>query len=154
MEVIRGERIGKNARLMPGCAAVVFDAAREKILLTRRQDNGLWCLPGGRMEPGESATEAVEREVIEETGLRVRACKLIGIYTSPDLVIAYADGNRNQLVAMSFEAQITGGEMQLSDETTEIGFFTPAQIRTMPIVPHHWQRIEDALANRAEAFFR
>jgi 8-oxo-dGTP pyrophosphatase MutT (NUDIX family) len=154
MQIIRGERIGKDAKLMPGCAAVIFDAAHEKILLTRRQDNGLWCLPGGRMEPGETAAEAVEREVFEETGLRVRALRLIGIYTSPDFVVAYADGNRHQLVAMSFEAKITGGEMGLSDETTEVGFFAPEQIKAMPIVSHHWQRIEDALLNRAEAFFK
>jgi ADP-ribose pyrophosphatase YjhB (NUDIX family) len=43
-----------------GCSAAIFDE-RGRILLTRRADNGQWCLPGGRMESGESAAEACER---------------------------------------------------------------------------------------------
>ena len=140
---------------MAGCAAVVFeDGSRRKILMTRRQDNGQWCLPGGRMEPGESAAEAVEREVFEETGLRVRATRLIGIYTSADWIIEYKDGNRHQLVAMSFEAEIVEGKLGLSDETTEAGFFTPEEIAKLDVVAHHPQRIADALACRQEAFVR
>ena len=155
MQVIRGERIGKRATLMTGCAAIIFeDAARQKILLTRRQDNGLWCLPGGRMEPGESAAECAAREVFEETGLRVRPTRLVGIYTSPDWVIAYADGKLHQVIAMSFEAEIIDGTLGLSNETTEVGFFSIEQVRSMELVAHHPQRIEDALENRAEAFVR
>lgn len=154
MKVLIGHRLGAGASLKAGCAAVVWDARRERILLTRRSDNGKWCLPGGGLEPGESAAEAVEREVFEETQLRVRATRLIGIYTSPDIVIEYPDGNRHQLVAMSFEAEITGGELGLSNETTEVGFFTPDEIRTMDLVEHHPQRIADAMENRPAAFFR
>lgn len=141
---------------MPGCAAVIFDGKREKILLTRRSDNGKWCLPGGRMEPGESATEACAREVHEETGLQVQITKLIGLYTSPDWVITYANtpGKYLQLVAMCFEAKVVGGELGLSNETTEFGWFTPAEIEKMDLVEHHPQRIADALANRPEAFVR
>ena len=46
-ELIYGDRIGKTAALAPGATAVIFDRAREKVLLTRREDNGRWCLPGG-----------------------------------------------------------------------------------------------------------
>ena len=139
---------------MVGCAAVIFDEKREKVLLTRRADNGQWCLPGGRMEPGESATEACVRETLEETGLHVRVAKLIGIYTSPDWIIQYNDGNRHQLVAFCFEAQIIGGQLGLSNETTEFGWYTPAQIEAMDLVAHHRQRLADAFANRAEPFVR
>lgn len=156
MQIIKGPRIGKDASLMPGCAAVIFDPWREKILLTRRSDNGKWCLPGGRMEPGESAAEACEREVFEETGVKAKVTKLIGIYTSPDWVITYANtpGKLLQLVAMCFEAQMVGGELGLSNETTEFGWYTPSQIDKMDLVEHHPQRIADALANQAEAFVR
>ena len=156
MQILKGDRIGKTASLMPGCAAVIFDANREKILLTRRSDNGQWCLPGGRMEPGESAAEACAREVLEETGLIVEITKLIGIYTSPDWVITYANtpGKLLQLVALCFVARITGGELGLSNETIEFGWYTPSEIQTMDLVEHHPQRISDALANRAEAFVR
>ena len=66
-----GNRIGKQGVLRPGASALIFDQAREKVLLTRREDNGRWCLPGGGMDSGESAAEACAREVLEETGLQV-----------------------------------------------------------------------------------
>jgi 8-oxo-dGTP pyrophosphatase MutT (NUDIX family) len=154
MRIVSGERIGRGAPLVAGCAAIIWDVAREKILLTRRSDNGRWCLPGGRMESGESAAEACAREVLEETGLRVRVTRLVGIYTSPDFVIEYADGNRFQIVALSFEAEVTGGELQLTEETTEFGYFTPAQLQSMDLVEHHAQRIDDAVANLPEAYVR
>ena len=154
MQIIHGERIGKSATLMVGCAAVIFDSNREKILLTRRADNGRWCLPGGRMEPGETAAEACEREAWEETGLRVKVSKLIGIYTDPNIVIHYTDSKMFQIIAMCFEAKIISGEAGLSNETTEFGWFTPPQIATMDLVDHHPQRIADAIANQVSAFIR
>src|SRR5690349_21801151 len=57
-KIIQGERIGKLGKLVIGCSALIFDEKREKILLTRRSDNGRWCLPGGHMEAGESVAEA------------------------------------------------------------------------------------------------
>jgi ADP-ribose pyrophosphatase YjhB (NUDIX family) len=68
-KLIYGEGMAKLGQLRTGCAAVIFDAAREKILLTRRTDNGQWCLPGGAMDSGESVTECCVRELREETGL-------------------------------------------------------------------------------------
>ncbi len=64
-KLIYGERIAKTTKLAPGATAVIFDEAREKVLLTRRADNGRWCLPGGGMDPGESAAETVVREALE-----------------------------------------------------------------------------------------
>ena len=149
-----GERIGKEGVLRPGASALIFDDARKRVLLTRREDNGRWCLPGGGMDPGESAAEACIREVLEETGLEVRVTKLVGIYTSPDLLIEYADGNKIQPTAFSFEVEITGGELGLSDETTEFGWYTVAEMEAMDIMEHHVQRIHDAVRNRPEAVFQ
>ncbi len=149
-----GERIGKEGVLRPGASALVFDEAREKILLTRRADNGRWCLPGGGMDPGESAAEACAREVLEETGLEVQVTKLVGVYTTPDLLIEYPDGNKIQPVAFSFEVEITGGKLTLSDETTEFGWYTLAEMEAMDIMENHVQRIRDAVKNRPEAVFQ
>lgn len=149
-----GERIGKEGVLRPGASALVFDEAREKILLTRRADNGRWCLPGGGMDPGESAAEACAREVLEETGLEVRVTKLVGVYTTPDLLIEYPGGNKIQPVAFSFEVEITGGKLTLSDETTEFGWYTLAEMEAMDIMENHVQRIRDAVKNRPEAVFQ
>lgn len=153
-QVLKGERIGKTAHIRTGCSAVIFDKRRERILLTRRTDNGRWCLPGGAMDAGESVEETCIREVWEETGLQVRVIRLIGVYSSPNLVIAYADGNRWQIISLSFEAEVIGGELGLSDETVEFGYFTPSDIETMDIMEHHLPRIADALTGKEQAFVR
>jgi len=89
-KVIRGERIGKNGRIRLGCSATIFNESREKVLLTKRTDNGLWCLPGGGVDPGESVEETVIREVQEETGLTVRVLRLIGVYSDPNWLVVYS----------------------------------------------------------------
>ena len=65
-KVLYGERISRQGKLRLGCSASIFDE-QGRVFLTRRADNGQWCLPGGGMEAGESVTEACEREVWEET---------------------------------------------------------------------------------------
>ena len=153
-KIIEGERIGEQAEFMVGCSGLIFDEARQKILLTRRTDNGRWCLPGGRLEPGESAAEGCAREVWEETGLQVEIERLIGVYTNPHRLIAYADGNRFQLISFSFEVKPIGGTLGLSDETTEYGYFTLIEIEAMDLMEHHRERIVDALAGQSAAFVR
>ena len=153
-KIIYGERIGKQAILKVGCAAVIFDTNRQKVLLTRRTDNGRWCLPGGGMDAGESAAEACAREVWEETGLIVAIDKLIGVYTSPHRITEYIDGNRFQFVSFCFEASVIGGELGLSDETTEVGYFSPGEIATIDLMENHVERISDAFAGQVATFVR
>lgn len=149
-----GERVGREGVLRLGASGLIFDKAREQVLLTRREDNGRWCLPGGGMDAGESAAEACVRELLEETGLEVRVTKLIGIYTTPDILMEYPDGNRTQPVAFSFEAEIIGGKLGLSDETTEVGWYTTQEMESMDILEHHIVRIRDGMENRPEAFVK
>ena len=149
-QILYGERISKDGELRLGCSAVIFDEKREKVLLTKRADNGLWCVPGGKMEPGESAEECCQREVFEETGLEVRPRRLIGVYSNRDQLVIYPDGHKVQIVVLSFEAEIVGGQAGLSDETTEIGFFTVDEIKSMSMHDRHAERVTDALENRVE----
>ncbi|MBA3869780.1 MAG: NUDIX domain-containing protein [Anaerolineae bacterium] len=153
-KVIYGDRIGRTARLSTGCSAFIFDPMGERILLTRRTDNGQWCLPGGRMEAGESLAETCIREVWEETGLSIRIVRLIGVYSTPNQILTYADGNRWQIISHSFEAEVIGGELVLSDETTEFGYFTPDEIAGMDVMEHHRERIADGLSRQSAAFIR
>ena len=153
-KIITGDRVGKNGTLRVGCSAVIFDQDREKILLTRREDNNQWCLPGGGMEPGESASETCIREVEEETGLQVRIKRLIGVYTTPDELIVYRDGNKIQLVALCFEAEIVGGELRLSCETTEYGYFSYSEIQELDMLLNHTRRIKDAYSEKMTTLIR
>lgn len=144
-QVLQGERISRTGKLRVGCSALIFDQSRERVFLTRRTDNGQWCLPGGALEPGESVSEACEREVLEETGLSVKVTRLIGVYSDPHIVVVYPDGNRAHIIALSFEAQILGGIPCLSNETTDFGFFTIGDARSMDIISNHLERILDGL---------
>ncbi len=152
--LIQGERVGRQGKLRPGASAIIFDYSRQSVLLTRRTDNGRWCLPGGGMDPGESADETCVREVLEETGLDVQVTRLVGIYTSPNILVEYPDGNKIQPVAFSFEAEVIGGELGLSDETTDYGYIAVEKLDTIDLMEHHQQRIDDALKNQTAAVFR
>lgn len=147
-EVLYGPRLGREGALRLGCSAMIFNAERKKIFLTQRADNGRWCLPGGQMESGESATEACEREVFEETGLKVRVTRLTGIYSNPDQLVIYPDGNKVFMVVLSFEAEIVEGEPALSNETTAFGYFPIEEMNAMPMHGQHAERVMDALNNQ------
>jgi len=152
-QVIYGPRISKEGKVRLGCSAAIFDE-QGRILLTRRADNGQWCLPGGRMESGESVAEACEREVVEETGLTVRVTRLVGVYSHPDQLVIYPDGNKAHIVALHFEAEVIGGELGLSDETTEYGYFTLQELEGFEFIGRHKERILDTLEKRTEALIK
>lgn len=152
--VIEGERVGKQGRIRAACSAAIFDASHERILLTRRTDNGLWCLPGGKIDPGENVSEACTREVLEETGLQARIVRLIGVYSSPDWLVEYPDGNRVQTVALTFEVAAEAGALQVNHEVSEFGYFRADEIHGLELMINHYQRILDAFARQECAFIR
>jgi ADP-ribose pyrophosphatase YjhB (NUDIX family) len=152
-QVLYGERLGRQGKLRLGCSAAIFDEQR-RVLLTRRTDNGQWCLPGGAVEAGESVAEACEREVWEETGLRVQVKRLVGVYSDPDQLVIYPDGNRAYIVALHFEAAILSGKPGLSNETTDFGYFTMGEIQQMEILGKHKERIIDTLEKHPAALIK
>jgi len=154
MKMILGHRIGKHARLSLSCVAVVFDSTRQTVLLTRRSDNGRWCLPGGAMDPGESAAECCARELLEETGLVGRVGRLIGLFSNPHAMYEYLDGNRIQSVALYFEAEPIGGELRGSSEAIGVGYFSLEQLETMDVMEEARQIVIDAFAGQKAAFVR
>jgi 8-oxo-dGTP pyrophosphatase MutT (NUDIX family) len=152
-QILYGERIAKQGKIRLGCSAAIFDEGG-RVLLTKRQDNGQWCLPGGGVEAGESVVEACEREVLEETGLSVRVKRLVGVYSHPDQLAVYPDGNKTHFIVLHFEAEILGGELGLSDETTDFGYFSMDEIEGLEMLGRHKERIHDTRINQKEAFIR
>lgn len=133
-------------------SAVVWreSPAGRELLLMRRSDNGHWGLPGGYVEAGESVSEAVAREVFEETGVRIAVGRLIGVYSDPARqVIEYGPGRRVHAVNLCFEGRPVGqGEPTTPHETLELGYFPPEALPA-PFVPIHTLRIEDAVGGGA-----
>lgn len=145
LTIISGERIGRLGKITLGCSATIFDNKRKKILLTKRSDNNQWCLPGGRVEAGEDVQEACIREVEEETGLTVRVVKLLGVYSNRNKLVKYSDESIGfQIVALNFEAEIIAGELGLSVETCDAGYFSLEDIGGMDMFDFHQDRIFDS----------
>lgn len=152
-QVFYGPGLGKQGKLRLGASAIIFND-QGKFLLTKREDNGHWCLPGGAVEAGESVAEACIREVLEETGLHVRVKRLVGVYSHPDQLVVYKDGNKAHIIAMHFEAEVIGGELGLSNETTDYGYFTLEEIEGFQMLGRHKERIIDTLARYPEAVIK
>jgi|SaaInlStandDraft_5_1057022.scaffolds.fasta_scaffold140191_1 ADP-ribose pyrophosphatase YjhB (NUDIX family) len=142
-----GDRVARKGKIRLGCSAIIFDETKQKVLLTQRADNGQWCLPSGGVDPGERVEEACIREVYEETGLNIRVIRLVGVYSDPNRLVEYPDGNKAHVIALSFEAEIVGGELGLSDETTDFGYFTVKEMDDLDMLLNHKERILDALKN-------
>src|SRR5262245_36376580 len=139
--------------IRPGVSAVILTP--EGVLLQRRSDNGLWGLPGGGVEPGESVTQAIVREVREETGLEVAPTRLVGVYSAPELgqIVTYPDGNTIHYVSASFECTVVGGALAPGVESLEVAWFEPDALPET-LMPMHRVRILDALARQVGAFVR
>jgi ADP-ribose pyrophosphatase YjhB (NUDIX family) len=106
------------------------------------------------MLSGENAAETCVREVFEETGLKVRVVRLIGVYSSPDWLVRYPDGNQVQIVAMSFETEVVDGRMTPTSEVSEFGFYSAAEVEHLDLMENHHQRLVDAFSSQKEAFIR
>jgi len=152
--LVYGKRIGRNAPILVGSSAQIYDPTGEKILLTKRGDNSRWCLPGGQLDSGESVSETCAREVLEETGLMVKVGHLIAVYSSPDMLLSYDEDHQYQVISFHFDVTITGGELGLSNETSDVGYFSLDEIKNMDVMEHHLQRIEDGLLGKLETIVR
>jgi 8-oxo-dGTP pyrophosphatase MutT (NUDIX family) len=133
--------------------AIVFDD-QGRLLLQRRADNGRWCLPGGAIEIGETAAEAVAREVVEETGYQVQVLRIVGVYSDPaQTTVRYPNGDVASYVAIAFECRLVGGAPALSDETAEVKWFAAD---ALPEGFHlaHMDRVRDAMLRKDTAFAR
>lgn len=151
VKVISGERIGKEGSLGIGCSAFVFDPKREKVLLIQRSDDRKWAVPGGAMMAGESLSEACAREVLEETGLKIKVNRLLSVYTSPHRLLTYPDGNKWQPVNLHFEAEIIDGDLTVNEEATAFGFFSLLEIENLDMHGMDRMRVGDGFAGKMEA---
>ena len=141
----------RATRVVPAASAVITDE-QGHVLLGKRTDNTLWTIPGGTMKPGETIAETVIREVMEETGIEVEVLALIGIYSNPNHVVEYSDGEVRQQFSVCFACRRVGGELATSDETSEVGYFSPDELEDMEIHPSIRLRIQHSLEDRSKPY--
>ena len=133
----------------PSASAVIFDR-RGRVLLQQRSDGGQLGLPGGSVEIGESVTDAVIREVREETGIEVRVEKLLGVYSNPRHVSVYDDGEVRQQFSVCFLCHRIGGRLSTSQESSEVRFVELSASDELSIHPSIRLRIQHYVENREE----
>ena len=82
---------------------------------------GLWSLPGGYVDRGEIVENAAAREVLEETGLKVKTDKLLGLFSEQG----------NPVLVAAYTATETGGRLKAGPEALELGFYSPDNLPTL-----------------------
>ena len=142
-----------NVALHPGVSAVIFDE-QERILILKRPRGGYWCLPGGRMDIGESAPQCCVRETLEETGLQTEIVRLISVNTNPRSVVQYPDGNVHQSFVLCFEARVLGGDLKAGDESEAFYWMARNEIEIIKLIPDSRFNALDAWAHQGAAFVR
>jgi ADP-ribose pyrophosphatase YjhB (NUDIX family) len=117
----------------------------DELLLVREKDDGGWTPPGGWVDVGETPTEAVEKEVREESGYLAKAGKLIGVYERDrrgHTPLAFA------VIKLFIQCELTGGAAMPSNETTEVGFFHRDALPPLSLARVVPYEIERAYAHR------
>jgi 8-oxo-dGTP pyrophosphatase MutT (NUDIX family) len=121
-------KIGHDLLLVPGVAAVIRDSTGRLLLQERSSGEG-WSLPAGAIEPGESPEQAVQREVLEETGLVVAPTQVLGVFGGRHFRYVYPNGDAVESTVVLFRCAVireTGAA--LDPETKSLRYFAEAEM--------------------------
>jgi len=124
---------------MPSLDVNIAIIQNGQVLLARREDFEVWCLPGGEVEAGESLPRAAVRKAREETGLQVELTRLVGIYSRPQ-----GDAFTGHIAL--FAARPVGGDLDFRpEELSDLCYFDPSKLPA-DLVAWHRRRILDAMS--------
>jgi ADP-ribose pyrophosphatase YjhB (NUDIX family) len=121
LDEIQATYLKSMAHISPLLGVEALVRREGKILLMRRSDNGLWALPSGLVEVGESLASAAIRELLEETGLPGQAVQLLAMFDTH-----FDQGSALHIVTATFLVEASG-EPHPTLEATEVGWFAPSQ---------------------------
>ena len=97
----------------------------QKVLLEKRSDDGLWGLPGGWADMGETPDESLRREFFEETGLSIKGKGLLCIFTRHPGDYGQPHGSYHLL----YDCEVLSGDLRLSEESLELKYCDPHGIK-------------------------
>jgi 8-oxo-dGTP diphosphatase len=103
-----------------GVGALIFDEDLRLLLVERGREplKGLWSLPGGALETGETIAEGIQREVLEETGLRVEPLQTVEIF---ERIMRDASGRAEyHYVLVDSICRVTGGALAAADDVSDV----------------------------------
>jgi 8-oxo-dGTP diphosphatase len=114
--------------VIPCVGAVVTDEAGRLLMIRRRHEPGagLWSIPGGRIEPGESDAQALVREMLEETNLQVKVGRLLGRVQRPGPAGTVID-------IKDYAATIIGGALRPGDDAADARWVAPGDMDSLAI---------------------
>jgi ADP-ribose pyrophosphatase YjhB (NUDIX family) len=142
-------RVGSAPLILPGAAALIRDEGG-RVLLARRIDSGLWTLPGGLLELGESLAGTAVRETEEETGLRIEPLRIRGVFGGQCVV--FPGGDELYPVSTCFEGEIRSGSIRPDGkEIDRAAYHDPADLPGT--IPGLQKRLMEMLAVPAAAVF-
>jgi mutator protein MutT len=131
--------------LVPASNMLVVNDAGE-ILMQRRRDTGQWALPGGKQEIGESAAECAVREAEEETGILAEVTGFLGVYSNPEHIVEYTDGECRQQFEVVYLGRPVSGEPKANDEADAVRWIAPDDLGSFDIHPSMHEQIGHYLA--------
>ena len=120
--------VGNQPLLMIGSTVLVLDSDN-RLLMIKRSDNGMWGVPGGAMELGESTENTARRELLEETGLETDKLILYDVFSGKELYYRYPSGDEVYIVTVVYLARDVHGTLELADgEHYDFQYFDLAQL--------------------------
>ena len=144
-------RIGSRKTLLAYTSALIRDDQGRVLFQQRADFKEMWGLPGGLLELGESFTECVQREALEETGYHVEPLRLIGLYAAPEFDVRYPNGDEVQQFTVALECRVVGGRAQAdAAEVVQQHFF---DVSAAPPLPPWYAAMVHAGQMRTDAYF-
>ncbi|WP_082235125.1 NUDIX hydrolase [Halobacillus massiliensis] len=138
--------VGKRPLILPGAVAIIVNEKGEILLQERTSPKRVWGLPGGLMELGESMEETAEREVYEETHLKIEKLKLIDVFSGEDYYTVAPNGDQYYSVTAAYYTADYQGELRPNQEEAFSCAFTSPHILPEKMVASHRKIIKEYVA--------
>ena len=136
--------VGHTPIMATSVTCIIWDNEKG-ILFERRTDNGMWCIPGGSIEMGETLEDALKREVKEETSLDIENPELLDVQSNVHVI--YPNGDEVYYTDVMYFVQNYRGILSPDEESTELRWFPTNQLPEN-IVPIQKEFLKNYLEDR------